>query len=158
LAACAGSQYIETTFVSSDNKQILDVAKQYGGRPLLRPQQLADDQTPKIMAIRQAAQDPEVGALEADDIVVIAQANSPELRAEDLDRGIEMLLQHNLWEVMSADPNGVANAAFRIVRHHALFNEFLSAHCGFVIATIHDVHTLEDLRAIDQRRGSGAGL
>jgi pseudaminic acid cytidylyltransferase len=158
LAACAGSKYIETTFVSSDDAQILNVAKQYGGRPLLRPQELADDLTPKIVAIRQAAQDPDVGGMDANDLVVVVQANSPEMRAEDLDRGIELLLQHNLWEVMSADSNGVANAAFRIVRYHALFNEFLSAHCGFVIAKIHDVHTLADLHSIDQRRSSGSGL
>ena len=49
---------------------------------------------------------------------------------------------------MSADENGVQNAAFRLVRYHALFNEFLSAHCGFVVAPNIDVHTLDDLQAI----------
>jgi len=58
------------------------------------------------------------------------------------------MVKNNLWEVMSADENGVQNAAFRLVRYHALFNEFLSAHCGFVIAPNIDVHTLDDLQAI----------
>jgi hypothetical protein len=49
---------------------------------------------------------------------------------------------------MSADQNGVQNAAFRIVRYHALFNQFLSAHCGFVVAENIDVHTAEDLDKI----------
>jgi hypothetical protein len=50
---------------------------------------------------------------------------------------------------MSTDGNGVQNAAFRLVRYHALFNEFLSAHCGFIVAPNMDVHTLEDLQKIE---------
>jgi hypothetical protein len=50
---------------------------------------------------------------------------------------------------MSTDNNGVQNAAFRLVRYHALFNEFLSAHCGFVIAPNIDVHTEDDLRKLE---------
>jgi len=58
------------------------------------------------------------------------------------------MIEHNLWEVMSTDSNGVQNAAFRLVRYHALFNEFLSAHCGFIVAPNLDVHTAEDLEKL----------
>jgi hypothetical protein len=50
---------------------------------------------------------------------------------------------------MSCDKNGVQNAAFRVVKTHALFNEFLSAHCGFVIAENIDVHTIEDIKSLE---------
>ena len=149
IEACKNSRYIDDIYVSSDDQEILDVAESCGAIALLRPSALADDKTPKIIAIRQAANDPKVGVLAKDDVVVVAQANSPQLKAEDLDKAISLLLEHNLWEVMSTDANGVQNAAFRVVRYHALYNEFLSAHCGFVVAENVDVHTIDDLKNLE---------
>lgn len=149
VEACKSSRFINEIYVSSDDQEILNVAESCGAIALLRPAPLADDKTPKIIAIRQAANDSKVGKLERDDVVVVAQANSPQLKAIDLDRAIQLLLEHNLWEVMSTDANGVQNAAFRVVRYHALYNEFLSAHCGFVVAENVDVHTIDDLRNLE---------
>lgn len=145
IEACQNSEFIDAIFVSSDDNEILEVGQTHGAIPLKRPASLADDKTPKVVAIRQAVQDDIVGLLEADDIVIIPQANSPQITAEQMDAGFHLMMKYNLWEVMSADSNGVQNAAFRIVRYHALFNEFLSAHCGFVVAENIDVHTIEDL-------------
>lgn len=145
IDACKQSRFIQDIYVSSDDSEILEVGIRAGAHALKRPANLADDQTPKVVAIRQAAMDPAIGVLDRDDLIVIAQANSPQITAEPLDRGIQMILDHGLWEVMSTDESGIQNAAFRIVRYHALFNTFLSAHCGFVVANIRDVHTLEDL-------------
>jgi CMP-N-acetylneuraminic acid synthetase len=145
---CKKSRFIQDIYVSSDHDEILSVGEQYGAHSLKRPSALADDKTPKIIAIRQAVQDPHIGNLSKDDIIVVAQANSPQITADQMDSGIQLMLDHNLWEVMSADHNGVQNAAFRIVRYHALFNEFLSAHCGFIVAENIDVHTLEDLESL----------
>jgi CMP-N,N'-diacetyllegionaminic acid synthase len=149
--ACRTSAYIKEIFLSSDDDEILSVGNQLGIVPLRRPATLADDKTPKILAIRQAAMDSVVGPMQADDIVVIPQANSPQISPEQLDRGCRLMLDYNLWEVMSTDDNGVQNAAFRIVRFHALFNEFLSAHCGFVVANNVDVHTIEDINKLEQK-------
>jgi CMP-N,N'-diacetyllegionaminic acid synthase len=148
IDACKKSTFIREIFVSSDDQEILEVGKEFGAVALMRPPSLADDHTPKIVAIRQAVQDQSCGVFDRDDIVVVAQANSPQITAEQMDKGIQLMLDHKLWEVMSTDENGVQNAAFRIVRYHALFNEFLSAHCGFVIAPNIDVHTEADLEKI----------
>lgn len=148
---CKKSQYINEIYVSSDDEGILKVGEEYGAIALKRPAELADDRTPKIVAIRQAVKDPKVIDHGEPDYVVIPQANSPQIKAEQIDRGIKLLLDHNLWEVMSTDANGVQNAAFRIVKYSALYNEFLSAHCGFVIAENIDVHTLEDVKALEQK-------
>ncbi len=149
IEACKSSRYIQDIFVSSEDDAILKVAAELGAIPLKRPEALADDSTPKIVAIRQAAQDLKVGTLDKDDIVVIPQANSPQISASQMDQGIQLALDHALWEVMSCDENGVQNAAFRIVRYHALFNTFLSAHCGFLVAKNLDVHTLDDVRSLE---------
>jgi len=149
IEACRQSEFITDIFVSSDDDEILETGNRYGAKSLKRPVQLADDHTPKIIAIRQAVQDAAAGAFDRDDIIVVAQANSPQITAKQIDDGIRLMLDHKLWEVMSTDANGVQNAAFRIVRHHALFNEFLSAHCGFVVAPNIDVHTEADLQQLE---------
>ncbi len=149
--ACRASTYIKEIFLSSDDDEILSVGRKLDIVPLKRPASLADDKTPKIVAIRQAALDPMVGKLDADDIVVIPQANSPQISAEQIDKACKLMLDYKLWEVMSTDDNGVQNAAFRIVRFHALFNEFLSAHCGFVVANNVDVHTIEDINKLEHK-------
>lgn len=146
LQACA---FIDAIYVSSDDPSILRVAEQHGAIALERPAELADDSTPKIVAIRQAVDDPRVRDGGEVDTVFVVQANSPELTAEALAKGHALYTQHRLWEVMSADANGVQNAAFRIVKRHALFNTFLSAHCGFVVAPMRDVHTIDDIRALE---------
>jgi CMP-N,N'-diacetyllegionaminic acid synthase len=150
IEACEQSRFIQDIYVSSDSDEILQVATAFGAHALKRPEQLADDATPKIVAIRQAATDAAIGQLHKDDIVVVAQANSPQITASQMDAAIQLMLDHNLWEVMSTDSNGVQNAAFRIVRFHALFNEFLSAHCGFIVANNVDVHTLDDIQALEK--------
>jgi len=149
IDACKECSFVDAIFVSSDDHEILSTAESLGAKGLLRPANLADDKTPKIVAIRQAANAPEVGGLEPNDIVIVAQANSPQITSSQLKEAYDLMIAHNLWEVMSTDSNGVQNAAFRLVRYHALFNEFLSAHCGFVIAPNIDVHTEEDLEKIE---------
>ncbi len=148
IDACKNSKYIDQIFVSSDDDKILEVAVENGCIPLHRPAGLADDNTPKIVAIRQAFEDLIVKSGIEPDIIIIPQANSPQITGEQIDRGFELMFEHNLWEVMSANANGVQNAAFRIVTKEALFNTFLSAHCGFVVAENVDIHTLEDLQKL----------
>lgn len=150
LQAC---DFIDAVYVSSDDPAILKVAEDYGAIALERPAELADDHTPKIVAIRQAVDDPRVMADGEVDTVFVVQANSPELSAEALKKGYQLYRDHGLWEVMSADGNGVQNAGFRIVKRHALFNTFLSAHCGFVVAPMRDVHTIDDIRALENDAG-----
>ena len=149
LNAC---EFVDEIFVSSDDDEILAVGKDWGATPLKRPVALADDKTPKIVAIRQAVEDPAVEAKGEVENVIVAQANSPELTADHFTKGYRLMQDHGLWEVMSADENGVQNAAFRIVKKHALYNTFLSAHCGFVVANNIDVHTIDDIKALEESK------
>lgn len=151
IDACKKSAYINEIYVSSDDEKILKVAAECGAIPIPRPGELADDVTPKMEAVRNAVKHPVLVRGGTPDIVIVPQANSPQLKAEDMDRGFEMLFKYNLWEVMSADSNGVQNAAFRIIRAEHVFNTFLSAHCGFVVVpSCLDVHTIEDIRNLEK--------
>lgn len=143
-------EFVDAIYVSSDDDEILAVGEQHGAIALKRPADLADDKTPKIVAIRQAVEDAKVKQDGEVENVIVAQANSPELTAEQFQKGYDLMVKHNLWEIMSADDNGVQNAAFRIVKKHALYNTFLSAHCGFVVANNIDVHTIDDIHSLEQ--------
>ena len=55
IEACLACDHIDDIYVSSDDDEILKTGEDWGAIPLKRPAQLADDQTPKIVAIRQAA-------------------------------------------------------------------------------------------------------
>ena len=52
IEACLAAPSINTVFVSSDDERILKVAKDTGAIPLKRDAEFADDNTPKITAIR----------------------------------------------------------------------------------------------------------
>jgi CMP-N,N'-diacetyllegionaminic acid synthase len=148
IEACKKSKFINEIFVSSDSDAILNVGEQFGAKSIKRDPALADDKTPKVVAIRHVVEQLKAQNIKPD-IIIIPQANSPQITSEIMDEGFEMMFKYNLWEVMSADKNGVQNAAFRIVKTEHLFNTFLRAHCGFVTADILDVHTIDDIRKLE---------
>ena len=151
IDACKKSSFINQVYVSSDDNEILKVSKKYGAIGLLRDSKFSDDHTPKIVAIREILKQKELLKDGNPDIVIIPQANSPEITSSNIDEGLRLMFKYNLWEVMSADENGVQNAAFRIVKREHINNEFLSAHCGFVTANITDIHTIEDIKKLEKK-------
>jgi len=145
IESCRSSRYIDHVFVSSDDEKVLEIADVYGAGTIARPHFLADDKTPKIEAIRHADQWLRENMDIAADIIVSVQANSPEIRASDIDRGIEMFQTHDRWEVFSIDKNDLMNGAFRILRTDCIHNSFLSAHMGVIRTDYIDIHTHADL-------------
>ena len=154
IEACLQAKEVEAVFVSSDDEEILDLAVRHGARTICRPQNLADDATPKIEAIRHAhawLRDHEGLGPE---VIVSVQANSPELSPHDLDKAVALLKRLNCWEVFSIDENDAMNGAIRALRTDCLYNTFLSAHMAVIRANYVDVHTIEDLAAIEKRYGT----
>jgi len=150
IEQCLSSEYVQEVYVSTESEQIATVALSAGAKVIKRPMELADDQTPKIIAIRQAIEQLEDDGIHFDDVAII-QANSPEIQASQIDQAYKLMLDHKLWEVMSADSNGVQNAAIRIVKRDVAFQNFLSAHCGFVTCDLVDVHTVADIMELEKR-------
>ena len=148
IEACKKSSYIDEIYVSSDSVEILKIALKVEQK-VERDEKFANDNTPKIVAVREALKQDQIIVDGVPDIIIIPQANSPQITAELMDKGFELLLKHNLWEVMSADENGIQNAAFRIIRREHISNDFLSAHCGFITSNIIDVHTLDDILQLE---------
>ncbi|MDA1086055.1 MAG: NTP transferase domain-containing protein [Verrucomicrobia bacterium] len=144
--ACWESGCMDEVYVSSEDEEILEVASALGCKGLRRPDELADDIVPKMEVVRHAYNQVQKHHGQAAlNRIAVLQANSPELRSSDLKRGMELMNEHGLWEVLSVDEDLVQNAAFRIIKSSAIFNTFLSAHVGVVVTPYLDIHTAGDL-------------
>jgi CMP-N-acetylneuraminic acid synthetase len=150
IEVCKNSKNIDDIYVSSDDDEILSISKEFGAKPLKRDSCISDDYTPKIEVIRAVLKQKKLIVDGEPKIIVIAQANSPEIITKNIDDGLDFMKKHNLWEVMSADKNGVQNAALRIVKANQINNNFLSAHCGFITFDCLDVHTIEDIKKLEK--------
>lgn len=86
------SKYITRLILSSEDEEIIEVAKKYGCEvPFKRPVELAKDDTPSIEPVLHA-----IEQCPGYDYVVLLQPTSPLRTVEDIDGCIEMLLTQNL--------------------------------------------------------------
>lgn len=151
IEACQRSELIDEVLVSTEDDEIAAVAKSFGAQVIKRPEDLANDQMPKMEVIRHADQWLQLTRNKTADILLSVQANSPELKTQDMDKGIQLLQDNNLFEVISVSNDMIQNASFRVIRQTSLYNTFLSAHIGVVMNECTDVHTIEDVNSIEQR-------
>lgn len=82
------SKYIDRLIISSEDEEIIDVAKSWGCEvPFIRPKELAKDDTPGIEPILHA-----IKMLPKYDYVVLLQPTSPLRLVEDIDKCIEFCI------------------------------------------------------------------
>jgi CMP-N,N'-diacetyllegionaminic acid synthase len=85
IEAAQQSRYIDRLILSSDNLQIIEIARSYGCEaPFIRPSELAQDETPGIDPVLHA-----IEMLPGYDLIVLLQPTSPMRISEDIDRCIE---------------------------------------------------------------------
>lgn len=85
VEAARQSRYIDRLILSSDDAEIIRVAREVGCEvPFVRPAELARDETPGIEPVLHA-----LGQVPGYDFVVLLQPTSPFRSAEDIDRCIE---------------------------------------------------------------------
>lgn len=85
IDAAKASRLIDRTIVSSEDAEILDVARRFGCEaPFVRPAELAADDTPGMAPIQHA-----ISELPGYDYIVVLQPTSPLRIAADIDMSIE---------------------------------------------------------------------
>lgn len=90
IDAALKSQYIDKCVVSTDDFEIQKVAECYGGEVLVRPDELAQDDSPSIATILHAVDNnPNF------DFVVMLQPTSPLRTEKDIDACIEVCIRGN---------------------------------------------------------------
>lgn len=150
IRACDDSKYDIDIWVSSEDKEILNVAKSFNVNTIKRPKKLSKDNTYKQEVIRHAAT-----RIRESDIWISLQPNSPSIRGHHLDKAINTLIQYDRDEIISVDNNLMQNAAFRVLRGDYVFQRDLSTNCGVCICDIQDVHTIADVDIL-QLQGMGS--
>ncbi len=145
ISACQRSSLIDKVFVSTESDIIAGVAREYGATVVDRPKELAEDNVRTQDVLEHFA-----NLVKDFDILVVVQANSPNVRTENIDRGIQMLIDNNLWEVRSVDSDGLDNGAIWILKRDTIFWHGLSSHFGVVVDDAVDVHTLADLKKAEE--------
>lgn len=88
IDAARKSRYIDRIIVSSDDSEILQIARKYGAdTPFIRPAELARDDTPGIEPVLHAIEE-----LPGYDYIVLLQPTSPLRTAEAIDACIELCI------------------------------------------------------------------
>lgn len=95
IDAAKKSRYIDAVMVSTDSLKYGEIAKMYGAQVILRPEELARDETPSEEVLKHALY------MIAPDIMVLLQPTSPFTNAQDLDRCIELLVTQPADTVIS---------------------------------------------------------
>lgn len=96
LSAALRSSVLSNVVVSSDNDEILVVAKKYGGADicLKRPEHLARDTTPDVPVLQHAILCAEGKYGCTFDYVVQLHVTTPFLSSEDIDESLKKLIMH----------------------------------------------------------------
>lgn len=96
IEAGLNSKYIDKIIVTSDDEEILNIAKELGVKTIKRPEKLASDTATTFDAIQHTIEN-----VEQCDYTVLLQATSPLRDAKHIDEAVELLEQKNADAVVS---------------------------------------------------------
>jgi CMP-N-acetylneuraminic acid synthetase len=148
IKACKESKYDIEPWVSTDSKEIAEIAKSLGAKVHMRSKRLARDNTYKQVVIRSASKYINKKQKKPE-IFISLQANSPQIKAEHLDNAIDTLKKYDRDEIFSVGSNLMQNAAFRIFKAEYVMQKDLSTNCGVFVCELHDVHTEKDVKILE---------
>lgn len=143
IDACKKVKEIEDVYVSTESDIIADIAKKNGAKVVIRPKYLAEDNVPTQDVLKHFAQKINF------DIVVLVQANSPQVDYKNIKKTIDILIEdETITEVRSINEDLKDNGAIWALKRETIFWDGLSHHQAFVIDNAIDVHSKEDLEKI----------
>ena len=89
ISCALGSKYINKIIVSTNSKKIAQIATKHGAEILIRPNELAEDDTPEILAWRHAIKTKkDIFLNQANKIFISVPATSPMRKHIDIDNAI----------------------------------------------------------------------
>lgn len=97
------SKKIDRLVVSTDDREIARVSKDYGAEVIMRPENLAKNETPTLPVIRHVIKELEKSNY-FPDMVMILQPTSPMRTSVDIDKAIGMMLKKRVKSLVSVCP------------------------------------------------------
>lgn len=105
IEAARKSQLIDRVIVSTDDKEIAEIAKKYGAEiPFIRPNDLATDSASTIDVLKHAITFLESHSHDKIDLIVLLQPTSPLITESDIDNAINKIIQTNTTSCVSMCP------------------------------------------------------
>lgn len=150
LEECMKSKYLtkDNIYISTEDKDIKNIVSQYSFKVIDRPVELANDNIWTQEVLKHAKN--YLKGLDLNfEIMVRIQANSPQIKAEKIDECIDKLIRNNLWEVFSVNKEGIEDAAIHVLLNHCIEQKALSVYKGVVVTNYVDVHTIEDIKKVE---------
>ncbi len=144
------SQYITDIIVSSDDDEILQIASQWGARPLKRPARLSGDETPMHLVLEHVIDTLEKysGGTYRAGIIVLLQPTSPLRTSEDIDVALKLYWSGNCDSVTSVCQGKENGAVYvthaSIIRQGSIYGKQLKQYEMPSERSI-DIDTQEDL-------------
>lgn len=104
IAVCKGCRTPARIVVSSEDREIIEVARRAGAEvPFVRPAELARDETPLVPVVAHALDELSASGYRPE-VLVLIQANSPFTRSSDIDRAVGLLLHNDIDVVYTVCP------------------------------------------------------
>ena len=117
IEAALKSKYINKVVVSTDDKEIAEVAKKYGAEVIKRPKELARDESPTIDAIFHV-----LDSLKDEnyipDMIILLQPTSPLRSIDDIDNAIGLFLNNDCEAVVGVREDIHLYWSFKIERSY----------------------------------------
>ncbi len=96
IEAGLNSRYVDKVIVSSDDDEILNIAKTYNSEIIKRPASLASDTATSFDALKHTIEN-----VETYDYIILLQPTSPLRSSQHIDEAIELLMRKNADAIIS---------------------------------------------------------
>lgn len=102
LEGAQKSKLLTDCIVSSDDSEIIQVTKKFGGvAPFMRPPELATDKATTVDVVQHATRFMEAETKAPYDIIILLQVTAPLRTADDIDASINLLMEKKTDSVIS---------------------------------------------------------
>lgn len=111
------SNYVDELIVSTDDKEIVEIATKYGAKvPFLRPDYLASDTATSFDAVKHTIDYYKNELGKEFDYIVLLEPTSPLRESDDIDSAIKKLLHSNADSIVGISKTEDQNPAFLILK------------------------------------------
>ena len=149
IDAALRSTYINKSnlYISTDFDKVKDLGAKRELKVISRPEHLSGDTVWTQDVINHV--DDCINKLEDEDIIIILQANSPQMTSDVIDKCVEMLIQHKLWQVHTVDENFIHNGAIQVMKRKVSNHKGKVNYNGVIKTDWIDVHVKEDIETLE---------
>jgi N-acylneuraminate cytidylyltransferase len=142
IDAALQSKYIDQNnlYVSTEDQNIKNICSDI--KVINRPIELSGDD---VWTQPVADHFVDIISAQEDDIIVLLQANSPQITSSVIDQCIDKLMDNDLWQVHTVDKNLIHNGAVHVYRNFIRSHKGKISYNGVIITNWLDIHTKDDI-------------